>query len=319
MKQTMGKQAWVAVASAVFVLFAAVGVASAADMTSGYRYELHNARPPADAFGKDPSTFKHAATLWVEQGPHYSLIWGRGDHHTLKSARFARGRMRMGLFTPHWDFSRPSSDPTGWTSYGHPLEYKAFSVDVQPGGKDRKIDGEQAAHYILKADFASRQKGDSAYEHVTLTSDLWVLKDKPFSWATYATPGIYGDPRLDAAMSEKLSKLGLVVRTETTYQRYPESQDGKKLSDARKGTFLTWLTHIQSAQVPNPSLPTVSYQTTRELQHATWKDADGTCHTVTTGGTPQFVKDMLNAEQRGPFLEHLRAACERRAKRKRRS
>ena len=316
MKRSTRRRTCLAAGLVVALSTAAAGVSSAEDTVSGYRYQLHNARPSANAFDNDPSAFKHAATLWVEQGPHHTLIWGSADHHTLNSASFARGRMRMGLFTPHWDFSRPASDAEGWTSYGRPLEYKSFSVDVTPGGKDRKIDGEQAAHYVLKADFSNRQKGGSAYDHVTISSDLWVLKDKPFSWATYATPGIYGDPRLDAAMTEKLSKLGLVVRAETTYERYPESPAGKKLDDARKGTYLSWLTGIHAANVPDPYLPTVSYQTTRELQHATWKDADGTCHKVTSGGTPEFVKDMLNPEQRASFLHYLGAACERRAKRK---
>ncbi|MGD8379214.1 MAG: hypothetical protein PVI56_06370 [Gammaproteobacteria bacterium] len=287
---------------------------------NGYQYQLHNVRPPAGAFDKDPSTFRHKpATIWVEQGPHYTMTWATQDQHTLKRASFARGMMRMGLFVPHWDFRRPASDATGWTSYGRPLEYKSFNVDIQPAAGDRKIEGAIARHYVLKADFTNRNKGNSGWMRTTLTGNFWIAGDKPFSWATFATPGIYGDPRLDAAMSEKLSKLGLVVRAETTYHTQPMSSDGKKLGDGRDGNYLTWLSDIRPAKVRDVSPPSVSYQTTRELQHATWKDADGTCKTVMAGGTPDFVGEMLSGGQQAPFLDHLRAACKRRAERKHRT
>jgi len=291
---------------------------AATKMVDGYSYQLHNATPPADAFDKDPSTYHNPATSWVEQGPHYTMSWGSKDHHTVERASFAHGRMRMGLFATHWDLSRPSSNPDGWASYGRPLAYRTFNVDVRRAdGGDRRIDGEMAKHYILTADFSYRYKdGNSNYEHETIHANLWTLGDKPFSFIPFSTAGMYGDPRLDAAMSEKLSKLGLVVRVESTAHFQAISKDGKKLGDGHDGTFLTWLSDIKPAKVPDVHLPTVSYMTTTKLQHATWQDADGTCHTVINGGTPDFVKKILSGDQRAPFLKHLRAACVRRAKHK---
>jgi hypothetical protein len=247
------------------------------------------------------------------------MTWGssKGDH-TVERAGFARGMRRMGFFVPHWDFSRPSSSAEGWMDYGRPLEYKAFEVSVKPADGTRKIDGETARHYVLKADFTNRSKGDSAWLHTTIDADLWVLADKPFSWAAFSTAGIYGDPRLDAAMSEQLADLGMVVRVATRYRRQPISPTGKKLGSGRDGSYLTWISDIQRAQVPDVHLPTVSYQTTRELQHAMWADGDGHCKTLLAGGTPDFVKKKLTDAQQAVYVAHMRASCERRAKRKQR-
>jgi len=290
-------------------------LARAADTVQGFSYVLHNATPSAGDLDKDPSQLKHSAELYVMQGGSQAIIWSReSDVGDVDKARFARGDLRMGLFLPRWDLSRSASEESRWTSYGDTVKYKTFQVTVKPGDDNREIAGFSAKHYVLKADIVERTEGDSADTHTKISSDLWVLEKKPFSWAPYATPGIYGDPRLQVAVYEKLSRLGMVVRAETTYSRQAQDADGKPLAEPYNGTYLTWITDLQSAQVPVVNPPESDRATLKKLRSAFREDPQGYCKTVLDDGTPDFVARELNVEQQKAFLEALGEQCRKHMK-----
>lgn len=297
-------------------LLAVAVQARAADTAQGYRYILHNATPPAGDFDKDPSQLKHVAELYVMQNGEQAMIWARkSDLGDMDKARFARGDLRMGLFLPRWDLSRSASEDNGWKSYGDTVNYRTFKVSVKRGDGNREVAGFPAKHYVLNADIVERTEGDSADSHTKISSDLWVLEDKPFSWAPYSTPGIYGDPRLQVAVYEKLSKLGMVVRAETTYSRQAQDENGKALAQPYNGTFLTWVSDLEPAQVPVANPPKSDRDTLKALRKAFREDPQGYCKTVLNGGTPDFVAQRLGADQQRAFLEALGGQCRKHMKR----
>lgn len=302
------------------VLMACVCAPASADApeADGWTYQLHTASPPAKQLDASPWDIEDATISYIAQGPHYTLKWARADHHTLKHARFSQGRRNMGLFVPRWPPGKSADDAQGWASYGHAITYRSFSVSVERGKHDRKIDGRQTRHYILTADFANRDDRDmdGVFSQVHITTDLWVYPDAPFSWVPFDTAGVYGDPRLDAAMLDKLSDLGLVMRAETRYSNQTIKADGSKLDYHNDGTFLTWVSGLKAATVPAPDMPVVAKDRVKKLQTEFRKDRAGACKTMLAGKVPGFVSDALDGDAAQVFVTNMSAACKRHMQRK---
>jgi hypothetical protein len=216
----------------------------------------------------------------------------------------------MGLFVPHRDLDRLSSDPDGWTSYGDPLEYERFDVELTRGDQDRTIAGAPAAHYRLAADVIAREEGDGAYMQSVLTSDVWIREDAPFSSAPLSVDRAYADPRLQAALAEALGELGMIVRIQSQYRNQARSEEGEALGYPHEGTHLAWASEIEPASVRAVDVPIVSETTWEALRDAARENREAACETALAGGAPDFVETLLDADQREAFLPHLRERCE---------
>ena len=182
-------------------LASAAGDARAQETVEGFEYVLDAVKPDAGSLGDAPEMFEDPTRRIVEQGPEFTLMWIADRERTLEAASFARGETRMGLFVPYRDLDRPSSDPDGWTSYGDPLEYDRFEVELVRGDDDRTVAGAPAAHYRLTADIVVREEGESAFSRSTLTSDVWIHEDAPFTSAPLSVDRAYADPRLQAILA----------------------------------------------------------------------------------------------------------------------
>lgn len=290
------------------------------DTAEGYRYLMYSASPPASAFDDDPDTFDRVSKRFVWQAPERTLMWSR-EHQVgqLDVASFALGERRMGLLVPWFDPSRSPAEESGWDDYGKPLSYRSFDVSVVRGDEDRTVAGAPAAHYRLEADLVNRKEGDSADMHISLTTDVWVHQDKPFSWAPFATAGMFAEPRMQVAMYQKLSELGMVVRAESVFRRQAQDEDGNTLGYPHEDSRLTWVNDLERATVPVVAVATASDEILRELRKASREDAEGTCLEVAEGNTPAFVEELLNPAQQAVFLPELEAMCQRRAERRSRS
>lgn len=289
--------------------------AKAEETVNGYSYQLYGTtRVPADQLGTYPPDAESPRIDHVMQGPEYTLMWlnpGR-NKPAVDSASFAQGDKEMGLFIPYWEAGRSASDTTGWSdSGGMTIHYSSFNVEVTRGKEDQDIAGGEAQHYILTADITERGEDNTADTHITLHSNVWVLSDKPFSWAPYSTPGIYADPRLQVAVAEQLGNLGMVVRSDTRYTRESIDDDGEVLGAPYSGTWVAWVTDLKSAQVPVLDMPPLAdRQTFLTLQESFRKDTSGACKTILAGSTPAFIKDTLNAEQRKSVEADLYTSCQ---------
>ncbi|MFW6093347.1 MAG: hypothetical protein ACODAC_05180 [Pseudomonadota bacterium] len=301
-------------ATAAFVLSSLV--VRADETTQGYRYLMHSASPPVNAFDDAPDTFDRVSSRTVWQAPERTLIWSRDDQvGQPEVAGFALGQRRMGLLVPWFDPARSSAEETGWDDYGKAITYEAFDVSVHPGDEDRTIAGAPATHYRVEADLVRRKEGASADVHIALSTDVWVHEDKPFSWAPFATAGMFAEPRMQVALYEKLSKLGMVVRAESEFERHARDETGNVLGHPHESTRVTWVTDLETAPVPVVDVPLATDATLAELRKASRADAEGACRTVAAGGTPQFVERLLNESQQAAFLPELEKMCQRRAAR----
>lgn len=309
----------VATAFAVFASALAVSAApaQAGKTVNGYSYQLHTSQHvQVDQLGNYPPDANRSPRVdRVLQAPEYTLMWRTAMRNkpTVDNASFALGKKSLGLFVPYWQAGRSASDETGWSDYGRTIYYSSFNVEVTRGKEDRNIAGGKAQHYVLTADFTESEGKRPTSQHITLHSNVWVLPDKPFSWAPYSRPAIYADPRLQVAVAERLGKLGMVVRSDTRHFRETVDQNGKPLDKpSRSSTWVAWVTDLKSAQVPVVDMPPVAdRQTIDTLQDSFRKDASGTCKTILAGSTPAFIKDTLNAEQQPAVTANLRASCQR--------
>lgn len=287
---------------------------TAEDSVEGYRYVLYNANVEPEELEGDPAEIDGSAQ-YVTQGPEWTVMRYSVEAESLRGARFATGELRFGLFVPYWKEGQSAADETGWSSYGTPVSYKSFNLRVRPGEQDREIDGRQASHYVVEADFTTRSEGEDVWAHTTLTSDIWALEDKSFSLAPFATAGAYGDPRLTVALFERLSELGLVVRVETRHERRYQEDDGTEVGHPRDGVHVAWVTEFESAEVTDLNLPRASEATVDALRTALRANADAACESALAGETPAFAKELLDEEQQAGFFSYLEARCEERASR----
>lgn len=310
----------VAAAASVLAGMSIIGCADAQDTgeVEGHRYVMHALKPPAESFGADPSTFDRIVVRNVEQGPEFTLMWGEGvSERSIERASFARGEHRMGLFLPNWDFDRPASDETGWSSYGHPLAFDVFEVEVTRGDDDRTIMGRTASHYVLEAHVASTRaeyvtEDMSSWPHKQVSSDLWILEDEPFGFALFSVDRAYAGPRLSAAITEELEPLGMVVRAETVYSMWGEDEDGNRVGDPLDGTHLAWVTDLEPAMVADLDIPMGTGDQLDTLRNASRENPEQTCQTVMAGQTPGFVTEVLDEEAARVFTAHLAERCEER-------
>ena len=277
----------------------------------GYRYLIHSAKPAGDRFDAEPSSFERVTTRYVAQGPQFTAMWMSADEQTLDRASFARGERRMGLFVPYRDLDRPASNPAGWTDFGRPLEYQSFDVEVSRGDDDRTIADRSASHYMLEAEYNVRRAGsqDTPWSNKTVSSDVWIVEDLPFSAAPISGDRAYADPRLQAALAEHLGALGMIVRIETEYARHSVDEDGAVLGHPNEGTHLAWVTDLESAAIAALDIPMASEEQLDALRDASRENREQTCETVMAGQTPDFVSTQLDGEQARVFVEHLAARC----------
>ena len=284
---------------------------SSANEVKGYEYVLRNAMPEPDELESEPATLRSSAQ-YVNQGPEHTLMWPSEDKGSLDRARFARGERRFGLFVPYWSEEQSASDTSGWTSYGRPVEYKTFDFQVTRGEEDREIAGQAARHYFIEAEIVSKTGSDPAYERMSLSSDVWVLEDKPFSVAPFATAGAYEDPRLTVALVERLSELGMVARVETRHTTQPQEDDGSTLGHAREGAHLAWISDLGSASVPDVEVAVASGALVDELRGALRENSDSACAAAMKGETPDFARELLDDQQQQAFLNYLEERCAQR-------
>lgn len=289
------------------------------ETTNGYAYQLHTTKHvEIDQLGNYPPDTKRTPRVdRVMQGPKYTMMWrGKAPHdkQQVRSASFAQGDKKLGLFIPYWPAGSSASDTSGWSDIGGmPMHYSEFSLDVTRGKKDQQIAGEKAQHYILTAELTERGEDDTADTHIELHSNVWVLADKPFSFAPYSRPAIYADPRLQVAVAEQLGKLGMVVRTDTRYTRESIDDDGEVRGVPRSGTWVAWITDLKPAQAPVLNMPPLAdRQTYLTLQKNFRQDVMGACKTILAGSKPAFIKDTLNADQRQSVQSYLHMSCQSR-------
>ena len=304
-------------ATTIMLMFSVSGIALAegnGQTTSGFSYTLHTARPDVEDLGQFPPAYENPTTEHVLQGPEHTLIWrDRVSERTVDKASFALGERHMGLFIPRWEKGKQVSESTGWTEFGYPLVYLDFNVQVERGEGARALAGGQAEHYVLTADFNSKRETDPGSSRYQIHSDLWILKDKPFSFAPFHTPGLYGDPRFGAAIEAELSKLGMVVRSDARYSRVTIDRDGNETNSRSKGTWTTWITDLKPAEVPVIDMPVGDEATLQVLQDEFRKKPDEACQTVINGTTPDFIAENLNSAQQSAVLKDLGRSCKRQA------
>jgi hypothetical protein len=285
-----------------------------AETTSGYSYMMTEAGVPEADFERVPLDYDGGVTRYVEQGPEFTAMWNArsaGGRADPERATFARGERRMGVFVPRWDFDRPWTEAEGWTSYGKNLSYDRFQISLSRGHDDRTIGGREAQHHVLETEIVSRTEGESAAVKEVLTSDLWILPDLPYSTAPFAVDGIYGDPRLKAAMEAEIGALGMVARVHSTYSRQAVDETGEALNAPYEDTHMAWISDLEPADVTPIDLAVVSEPTMAELRAASRKKPRESCGVILDGGTPAFVADRLPPEAHEPFVAALAETCRR--------
>lgn len=284
--------------------------------TPGYAYTLHTATPSVKDLGQFPPQYKKPTTEHVLQGPVHTLIWrDRVSQRTVENASFALGEQHMGLYIPHWLQGKSASDATGWDEFGDKLTYTSFNVKVEPGEGQRDIAGGTAQHYVLTADFTRQLERDPSAVRNQMQSDLWIVSDKPFSWAPFHTSGAYSDPRFAAAAIAKLEKLGMVVRSDARYWSVAVDAGGQEVGTKHEGTWTTWIADLEPAAVPVVNMPTGDRATLQALQDGFRKQPDATCNAVMAGETPSFIAQDLKSEQQAAVIKDLRKSCKRQAMR----
>lgn len=286
--------------------------AGAAETTSGYAYTLYTSRPAADELGQFPPQYESPTVRHVLQGPEHTLVWRDGNStRDVNDASFALGERRMGLYVPYWEPGKPASDTEGWDDYGHELTYSSFSVEVERAEGERELAGGVAEHYVLTADYTRHRGSDPASERMRMHSDLWILTDKPFSWAPFDSSGGYSDPRLGAAMVASLDRLGMVVRSDARHSRVAVDDDGNEVGTNHEGTWTTWIADLEPTEVPVVNMPVADHDTMEALQNGFREHQDEACTAVMAGSTPAFIKQILHADQQPPVVAELRRSCKR--------
>lgn len=282
----------------------------AAETTSGYSYTLHAAKPSVEDLGQFPPQYEDPIARHVLQGPEHTLMWrnsaSRGD---TNSATFALGERHMGLYVPYWEPGKSASETTGWNDYGDELTYSSFSVNVERAEGEREIAGGMAQHYVLTADYTRHQGDDPASGRNRIHSDLWVLADKPFSFAPFHVSGAYEDPRLGAAVVAELGELGMVVRSDARYSSVAVDDGGNETGFKHEGTLTTWIADLEPAEVPVVNLPVADHNTMDALQDGFRQHQDEACKAAIAGSTPEFIKPILSADQQPAALKDLRESC----------
>lgn len=305
-----------ALVSAAAMLSAAAAAfappAGAAETTSGYAYTLYTSRPAVDELGQFPPQYESLTVRHVLQGPEHTLIW-RGDSSTrdVSEASFALGERRMGLYVPYWQPGKSASDTTGWSEYGHELTYSNFSVKVERAEGEREFSGGVAEHHVLTADYTRHRESDPSSERMRMHSDLWILTDKPFSWAPFDSSGGYSDPRLGAAMVARLGELGMVVRSDARHSSVAVDDDGNEVGTHHEGTWTTWIADLEPAEVPVVNMPVADHSTMEALQNGFREHQGEACTAVMAGSTPAFIEQILHADQQPPVVADLRRSCKR--------
>ncbi len=300
--------------STTILLAAAAQVQATLDQSqkinSGYAYTMHSTSPSEDELGQFPPAYQKPTIEHVLQGPKHTLIWrDRVSNRTQDNASLALGERRMGLFIPHWPQDKLPSEATGWTAYGDPLSYSHFSVKVERAEGEREVAGSMAQHYVLTADYTRQLGNDPASERYQMYTDLWVLTDKPFSFAPFHKAGAYSDPRFGAAVVAELSGLGMVVRSDARYSSTAIDENGAEIGSKREGTWTTWVEDLKSADVPGLNFPVGDHQTLHVLQSEFRKQAAATCTAVLAGETPDFIKQNLDNIQQTAVLKDLHNSC----------
>jgi|GEM_PF-1636585 len=302
-------------ATTMVLAFSFTGIALAEDneqTANGYSYTLHTARPDVEDLGQFPPAYENPTTEHVLQGPEHTLIWrDRVSERTVDNASFALGERQMGLYIPYWPQDKPASDASGWEEYGDKITYGNFNVKVEPGEEKREIAGGMAQHYVLTADYTRQLERDPADVRHQLSADLWILTDKPFSFAPFHTAGAYEDPRFDAALVAELSKLGMVARSDTRHSSVVVDEDGQEIGSKHEGTWTTWIDDLKPAEVPVLDMPVGDEATLQVLQDEFRKQPDETCQTVIAGSTPDFIVQNLNSAQQTAVVEDLLRSCKR--------
>lgn len=286
--------------------------AGAAETTSGYAYTLYTSRPAADELGQFPPQYEDPTVRHVMQGPEHTLIW-RGSTSTrdVNNASLALGERRMGLYVPYWQPGKPASDTTGWDEYGDELTYSSFSVKVEQVEGEREFAGGVAQHYVLTADYTRHLGTDPASVRSRMHSDLWILTDKPFSWAPFDSSDGYADPRFGAAVAARLGELGMVVRSDARHSSVAVDDDGNEVGTNHEGTWTTWIADLEPAEVPVVNVPVADHDTMEALQDGFREHQDEACETVIAGSTPAFIKQILGAGQQPSVVADLRRSCKR--------
>ncbi|KAA3638133.1 MAG: hypothetical protein DWP95_13290 [Proteobacteria bacterium] len=281
-----------------------------AQTNSGFAYTLHTARPSVDELGQFPPAYENPTTEHVLQGPKHTLIWrDRVSERTVDNASFALGERHMGLYIPYWPQDKSASDASGWEEYGDKITYGNFNVKVEPGEEKREIAGGMAQHYVLTADYTRQLQRDPVDVRYQLSADLWILTDKPFSFAPFHTAGAYEDPRFDAALVAELSELGMVARCDTRHSSVVVDANGQEIGSKHEGTWTTWIVDLKTAEVPVLNMPVGDQKTLKVLQNEFRKQADDTCKAVMAGATPGFIQQNLNSEQQAAVVTDLLQSC----------
>lgn len=279
-----------------------------------YQYDIHYATSPATGAGGSAPEPEDARVRHALQGPEVTLLWAQGQEKTMENARFARHEEVMGMLMPKWSLARSAAEKTGWTALGREIQYDTFDVDFRRGDDDRTIAGRPAKNYVFEAKLTKRVGTSARKQHLAVTANLWVLEDRPFSWAPFAvfgTTGVNADPRLQAALAERLAERGTVGRAETNLSLEVLAEDDS-VTGGSEQRFYVWIENLKSAEPPRVQKPMVSQETMRTVESAFKKDPQAFCETVLSGSTPTAAQETLTEKQQTAFIDSTRAFCERR-------
>lgn len=194
-----------------------------------------------------PDSASREAVWRVVQGPDVASIFSpAGDARDLESAWGVTGPAVGGrpwlvkndrkTLVPLWE-DGPAYRPGVAASRGQSrVVLRGLDYRFRRGRSDREVEGRRAQHWVVEADvrvvFQPRGLGrglgsDSA--EVRLRTDLWFLRDVPFSWAPLAPTGVtalsVGIGPLARTLRDDLEphfrRLGLPVITETSQRWEP--------------------------------------------------------------------------------------------------
>lgn len=290
----------------------ATGHALPAQADTGYTYMLHEAKLDEKSFGDVPLDYDGARVSYIEQGSEFTSRWGVYDNEVdtdPAKATFARGERRMGLFIPFRDPGKSAQEAQGWTSFGRPLHYDLFELDITRGDADRRIDGRDARHYTLNAEIIYREGDNPNGMRHLLESDLWILPSLPYSEIPFSVARAYADPRLAAALEENLGGLGMVARVHSSYSQQPVDETGALVSYEMPGHHMAWITGLQQSDIQQIAPPVVDAAVFDALRQASRAQPQKDCATILSGGTPGFVSAGLREPARPVFLAALAKSC----------
>lgn len=311
--RTGGNRRWPLVLAALCIFALSATVQAAEKQPAGLAYSLHEARPPADALGKDVSAYKQiGAPRYVRQGPDISMQWfGRtpADQRSSANASYPLYRKSMGMLIPYyWSDGRKASREDGWHGPGFAIHYDTFQTHFKQGDDDRRIAGRAARHYVFTAHYVSWAEGDARKEHDDVVYNLWVLPDLPFSWAPLRV--LSPDDRVRIALADKLAGRGLVARIDKQSTRFVVGSNGKKTSP-QQFAVVAWISDLKSVAPPETDLPIVKAEVADRLKTRFRKDPKTFCKSVLGGATPKAVTDLLTPAQQPSFLQSIKTSCQR--------